>query len=95
MSKIEPIHVDDTTKRTDPRFPDDAVWSEGRFSLIRMPHWNKFNDHQEDLIAIHDCDQTGQKPFFVAMPICDPCNFCGRVAPEKIQTLMVLHNGHY
>jgi len=63
--------------------------------LIRMKKWNKFNDNPGDLIAIHDCDQTSQKPFFVAMPICDPCNFCGEVAPEKIQTLMVLHNGHY
>ena len=83
------------TKRTDPRVPDGAVASEGGFSLIKMPQWNKFNGAQEELIAIHDCDQTSQEPFFVAMPICDPCNFCGQVAPERIQTLMVLHNGHY
>ena len=83
------------TKRTDPRIPDGAVVSEGGFSLIHMRHWNKFNDYQGELIAIHDCGQHGQEPLFVAMPICDPCNFCGQVAPERIQTLMVLHNGHY
>ena len=83
--------------RTDIKTPDHAVASEEGFSLIHMPVWNKFNEHQEELIAIHDCNSTNTNngPFFVAMPICDPCNFCGQVAPERIQTLMVLHNGHY
>ena len=81
--------------RPDIRIPDNAVVSDGRFSLIRMPHWNRHNENQNELIAIHDCDETSQEPLFVAMPICEPCNFCGRVASDKIQTLMVLHNGHY
>ena len=80
---------------TDPRIPKDAVISDGRFSLIRMPGWNRHHVNQNELIAIHDCDETSQEPLFVAMPICEPCNFCGRVASDKIQTLMVLHNGHY
>jgi len=83
------------TKRTDPRIPDDAVYSEGRYCLLHMAKWNTFNDQPEELIAVHDCDQTSQRPFFVCMPICEPCKFCGQIAPEKIQTLMVLHNGHY
>jgi len=85
----------DTLYGTNPRIPNDAIFSDGRFSLIHMPHWNIHNEHQEELIAVHDCDQTSQNPFFVAMPICEPCNFCGRIASDKIQTLMVLHNGHY
>ena len=62
---------------------------------MRMPRWNRFNGAQHELITIHDCDQTSPKLFFVSMPISEPCNFCGAVASEKIQTLMVLHNGHY
>lgn len=86
----------DTLYGTDPKIPDGAVFSKGRFSLVRMPEWNQFNKEQEELIAIHDCDHGSRKePLFVAMPVCEPCNFCGRVAPEKIQTLMILHNGHY
>ncbi len=81
--------------RTDPRTPDTAVLVDGRFSLIRMNQWNKFNDNPGDLIAIHDCGRNSQEPFFVAMPVCEPCTFCGRLASEKLQTLMVLHNGHY
>lgn len=84
----------------DPRIPDDAVFTEGRFCLVRMPVWNKYNDNHEELIAIHECEQTGMSGLsmsscFVAMPICDPCNFCGEIAPENLQTVMVLHNGHY
>lgn len=86
---------DKLTNRTDPRIPDNAVMSDGRFSLICMANWNRFGDTQDELIAVHDCDNTSQKPFFVSMPICEPCTFCGRTASEKIQTLMVLHNGHY
>ena len=81
--------------RPDIRIPDDAVCSDGRFSLVRMPHWNKYSENYGELVAIHDCDKTSQHPVFVAMPIDEPCNFCGRVASDKIQTLMVLHNGHY
>lgn len=83
------------TTNTDHRLPDDAVVSEGRFCLVHMSHWNKYNESHGELVAIHDCEQTSQRPCFVAMPICDPCHFCGLIAPEKIQTLFVLHNGHY
>jgi len=83
------------TKRTDPRVPDSAVFVDGRFSLIRMAKWNKFNESPKELIAVHDCAQTSQHPFFVSMPISEPCNFCGELASDKLQTLMVLHNGHY
>ena len=86
----------DTPYETYPRVHHNAVLFEDGFSLVRMPRWNQFHDNQAELIVIHDCDHGGSRePLFVAMPICEPCNFCGRVAPEKIQTLMILHNGHY
>ncbi len=83
------------TKRTDPRIPDSAVMSEGGYSLIPMATWNKYNKEQADLICIHDCRGTSQNPYFVSGPIDEECSMCGDIAPEKIQTLFVLHNGHY
>ena len=80
---------------TEIRIPENAVFSDGRYFLISMPHWNVYSETQNELVAIHDCDQTTKKPYFVAMPICEPCTFCGRIASDKIQTLYVLHNGHY
>ena len=86
----------DTPDETHPRVHHNAVLSEDGFSLVRMPRWNQFHDNQDELIAIHDCYHSRQaERVFVCMPVCEPCNFCGRVAPEKIQTLMILHNGHY
>ena len=81
--------------RTDDTTPDHAVASEEGFSLIRMPVWNKFHEHQEELIAIHNCNNEIHDPFLIAWPISEACTYCGRIAPEKIQTLFVLHNGHY
>ena len=85
----------DLTRRTDTRIPDLAVVSEGRFFLIPMAKWNRFNEEQEALICVHDCTGTSQAPYFVSANIDETCAFCGLLAPEKIQTLFVLHNGHY
>ena len=85
-----------TRTRTDPRTPDSAVIKEGRHSLIPMANWNRYNVKEKDeLICVHDCESTSQTAFFITGPIDEKCPYCGITAPEKIQTLFVLHNGHY
>ncbi len=83
------------THKTDPRIPDHAVMTDGKFSLIPMATWNKYNEDQTPLICVHNCGATTQRSVFVSGPVDETCVFCGGIASEKIQTLFVLHNGHY
>lgn len=82
------------TNRTDPTIPEKAVASDGRYYLMPMMYWNKHNELHDEVMCVHRCgnDMTA---FFVANPVNETCEFCGTKASDKIQTLFVLHNGHY
>ena len=73
--------------------PDRAVASEGEYALMQLP--DRGLNWPSGVIAIHKCNSTSQDPVFVSNPIDEECHFCGQIAPDKIQTLFVLFNGHY
>ena len=73
---------------------DNAVAVEGNFSLVELPMLEGHPDWHS-VICIHDCEGTSQPPVYVSGPVDEPCILCGVIAPDKIQTLYVLFNGHY
>lgn len=81
--------------RYDHKILDAAVVVEDKYYLIPMSSWNTFSEDIEELICVHNCDNTSQQPFFVSWNIDDTCPYCKSIAPERIQTLYILHNGHY
>lgn len=89
MTNLDPKY------RLDPKIPAAAVVIVDNYYLIPIKDWNHFSDRVNDLICVHSCDGTHLQPFFVSWDIDAICPYCKSVAPDKIQTLYILHNGHY